>query len=174
MNPQLQAILQFLMQAITPNEAGAELIPTSPSTNALLQRGLQTPGKQGDIIRQAHARPEKATITDSRTLLQALLGQNTLGNFTQGPMGGQNIQLNKPLLDLMGKRTGKSEDIKTLAHESGHMVAQNTGQGGNITPTGVAPLDYLIRALIFPTGKDMRLPTQQNEALADNLAGLIE
>jgi hypothetical protein len=172
MNPNLQAIVQFLMQALSPSEASAEMIPTSPYTKDLLQKGLQTPGKQGDIIRQAHARPEKVNITDDRTLLQALLGQMTMGNYTTGPMGGQNIQLNRPLLDLMSQRTGKEQAIPTLAHEAGHFVAQNQGQGGNIAPTGIAPLDYILRALLAPVGQDLRLPVQQNEALANKLAGL--
>ena len=165
-------IIQLLLQALTPNEAGAEMIPTSPYTQQLLQQGLQTPGKQGDIIRQAHARPEKAYLTEKPSLLQILLGSGTLGNYTTSPMGKQQIQLNKPLIDFMSQRTGTPQDVKTLAHESGHFVAQNQGIGGNIAPTGINPLDYLIRAMLFPTGRDLRLPTSQNESLADQLAGL--
>jgi len=168
----LEDIIGVLTKAITPSEAGAEMIPTTPFTKALLARGLQQPGPQGDIIRQAQARPEKTYVSDEPTFLQKWLGQGTLGNFTTSPLGTQNIQLNKPLIDFVSKQTGQDEAMRTLAHEGGHFVAQATGQGGNISPTGIPLLDYIIRSVIFPTGKDLRLPVAQNEALADKLAGL--
>ena len=163
--------LQDILNWVTPNEASAEVIPTTPGAKQLLTRGLSAPGKMGDAIRLAHAQPEKVYLSDQPTLMQRLTG-GSLGSYQTSPMGKQSININTPMTDWVQKQTGRDEGLETLAHETGHFLGQNTGLTGNAAPTGIAPLDYLYRAFMFLTGKDLRIPTPQNEAVADSISGL--
>ena len=169
MNP----LVQFLIQLLTPNEASAEILPQTPGSRQMLQQGLQTPGQGGDIIRALHALPQKVNLTDERGWSEKLSGVGStspkagLGLFRPnlGP-GGYNMYVGSPQVH---QRQGLNLDevIRTLAHESGHGVAQIAGIGGVKQPTGIGAID------MFANVPGKRLAVGPNEWLADVLAGIV-
>lgn len=164
MNP----LVQFLIQLLTPNEARAEIIPQTPGSKQMLQQGLQTPGQGGDIIRALHALPQKVNLTDQPGWMEKLAGAGSglLGLFRPNMGTGYNMYVGGPQAHQQ-QGLGLDQVLQTLAHESGHGVAQIAGVGGVKQPTGIGAIDMLANV----PGK--RLAVGPNEWLADALAGII-
>jgi len=185
MNPNLQAIIQFLMQAITPSEAGAEIIPQDPRAAALLKQGLQMPGQMGKTVQALHARPEKVGLSTEPNaamqldnFLKGLAGKTDLGAFNPNMLqGGYQINLNTPASDWRNRNLAQAaqqaELLRTLAHESGHGLLQTSGQGGLKEPTSIPLINTLSQmiGLWLPGEPARRLPAQKNEAMADAVSG---
>jgi hypothetical protein len=150
-----------------PGVAHAEMIPQTQGARIAIERGLADQGPQGQTIRELHARPEKVYVTDKPNgildrIAVAQHGDNLLGLFHQKPGRDYKIFVNEDA----HKRLGLSDKdrLETLAHESGHALAQVTGVGGLSAPTGIGALDMFLGS--------SRLGLEHNESLADALAGI--
>lgn len=141
--------------------ANAEMIPQTPGAQTALDLGLKAGGDQGAIIRQLNSLPDKVYVTDKPDVFSKLSEMNTKngldGLFRPNLGTGYSIYLrpDQPL----------AQKVNTLAHESGHGVAQIAGVGGYNQPTGIGLVDAIA------TLGSQRLPKAQNETLADALAG---
>lgn len=185
MNPQLQAILQFLMQAVTPNEASAEIIPQDPRASKLLEQGLQAPGQMGNVIRALQARPEKVGLSTQPNpamkvdnFFKGYAGKTDIGSFNPNMLkSGYQINMNSPVIDWrnrnMAQPAQQAELLRTLAHESGHGMLQVTGQGGLKEPTNIPLINTLSQmiGLALPGEPSRRLPSGKNESMADAVSG---
>ena len=139
--------------------ANAEMIPQTPTAQQAVDLGLKAGGQNGAIIRQLNSLPDKVYVTDKPDIFfkaSELSTKNGLdGLFRPDALdSGYTISL-KPGMPL-------GQQIATLAHESGHGVAQIAGVGG-YNPTGIGVVDML--------ANNWRLPNKVNENLADSLAG---
>jgi hypothetical protein len=142
------------------------MIPQTPSAKVVVERGLADPGPQGQVIRDLHARPEKVYVTDKAGPLEKLAGSNgdnLLGLFRPNMGKDYTLFINSKAHEKLPKE----ELINTLAHESGHGMAQVTGIGGVRQPTGIGLIDMLANGVLGG-----RVEAGLNEDLADSLSGL--
>jgi hypothetical protein len=133
---------------------GFGIQPQDPVGFRALNRGVQTLGPEGDLIRAMLLQKETPiTLRESKGPSEfGVARPNFLSRgFTVG-LNPQHLQSERDL-------------VQTLAHEvPGHVGAVITGLGGEFTPSGIAPLDFA-RSLL-KTGR------QGGETLADLLAGI--
>lgn len=152
------SLLGAIADLLSPKAANAEIIPQTNTAKQLLDKALSTSGQTGEAVRQLHARPEKVYLTDQPDVPMRL-GQPALGRFLPRFFSRDyQITLNRPLAEAVGDNM-----VDTLAHESGHGLAQIAGIGGSRQPTGFGIIDMFA---------GQRLPKSENEAVADLLAGL--
>src|SRR5690242_2777964 len=142
--------------------AHAEMIPQTPAAQQIVDLGRKAGGQAGDIIRQLDSLPNKVYVTDKPDAFfkaSEAGTRNGLDGLFRPDLTdtGYTITL-KPGMPL-------AQGINTLAHESGHGVAQIAGVGGYRQPTGIAAID------MFANLNGGRIPKDQNETLADALAG---
>lgn len=142
--------------------ANAEMIPQTPTAQTAVELGLKAGGQAGDVIRQLNSLPNKVYVTDKPDVFfkaSAAGTKNGLDGLFRPDLTdtGYTITL-RPGMPL-------ADQVNTLAHESGHGVAQIAGVGGQYQPTGIGALD------MFANLNGGRLDKATNETLADALAG---
>jgi len=161
--PTLNDIFKYLVDAVTPNEVGAEMIPQTPGAKAAVDQALAMGGPGGDVVRALHARPEKINVTDQPDLGMKLF-MTTLGRTKQDLTSPDyTMRLNPDLIDHFSKR-GKASAEGTVAHEAGHIASNLAGIGGTYQPTGIGLVNRF---------SGWRLPKDMDEDLADAVVGNI-
>jgi hypothetical protein len=138
----------------------------------MVERGLAAEGPQGDAIRALHALPQKVYVTDQPSGLldkgmAKMHGDNLLGLFRPRMGTGYSLLVNTDAHKNLGL-TDK-DILATLAHESGHGLAQIAGVGGVRQPMGIGVVDMLANGVL-----GNRLPNDVNESLADAIGGITD
>lgn len=142
--------------------ANAEMIPQTPGAQQALDLGLKAGGQQGAIIRQLNSLPDKVYVTDKPDVF-SMMSQASTKNGLDGLFRPD--LLDKGYSIYLRPDQTLAEKVNTLAHESGHGVAQIAGVGGYNQPTGIGMLD------MFANLNGGRIDKPTNETLADALAG---